>query len=82
MDYRDNASKDFSLVIWGTSNQPVSITADMDETSANQSHWPLTFRQSNDMNADQESGADACYPNPHELAFKDWTESFARYPSS
>jgi hypothetical protein len=64
MDWKSNASRDFSLVVWSTGSNPVQITANLDATDDNQSHWPLTTRLDDDQNAAQENGADLCSENP------------------
>jgi hypothetical protein len=70
MDWTENASKDFSLVLWGTGTQPILITSDFD--GVNQSMFPFTNPLSSDQNATEESGADLCAENPAEAAFADW----------
>ena len=80
MDWKTNASKDFSLVIWGTSDQGMAIAADSDYTNGLQSHWPLTARQDDDQNRAQESGADLCSENPRLEGFKTWYSNFESFP--
>jgi len=80
MDWKDNATKDFSLVFWGTGYQPLLITSDYEET--NQSTFPFTNPQANDGNAAQESGADLCAVNPAEVAFKTWYTNIDAYTGS
>jgi hypothetical protein len=64
LDWQENESRDFSLVVWGTSDQPTTITADMEYTRKLASHWPLTVKREDDENADTENGADLCLENP------------------
>jgi hypothetical protein len=64
MDWSEKESHDFSLVVWGTSNQQTIITADFDYTNARSGHWPFTPMLADDQNAEQESTADRCKENP------------------
>ena len=57
MDWRENMSKDFSLVIWGT-GQPVSIYPN--DKGTWRSSFPYTAKRADDENADEENGSDGC----------------------
>ena len=61
MDWQQNSTRDFSLVVWGTGNA-VSIEADGWQTK--RSAFPYTNKRSDDMNAAQENGSDDCQENP------------------
>ena len=57
-------SKDFSFVVWSTGEE-VEITAEFAETTVNRRDgWPLIERLTDDMNAENESGADLCFKTP------------------
>lgn len=77
MEWTTNASKDASLVFWGTGSEPLIITADTSGTT--QSSFPFTAPQSSDQNAAQENGADLCSANPAETAFKTWYQDLQPY---
>ena len=79
MDWQQNATKDFSLVVWGT-GKAVSIEADGWQTK--RSFFPYTAKRADDMNAAQENGSDDCNENPQWAAFKEWYESFDGFPTS
>lgn len=49
MDWSDAASKDFSLVFWGTGSQPILITSDFE--GVHQSVFPFTAPLATDQNA-------------------------------
>ena len=61
MDWQENATRDFSLVVWGT-GKAVSIEADGWQTK--RSFFPYTAKRADDMNAAQENGSDDCNENP------------------
>ena len=80
MEWKENMSKDFSFVVWGTgSDGSVSITSDYEET--NQSTLPFTSPLDGDQNAAQESGADICAVNPQHAGFEAYYNSFEAWSS-
>ena len=67
MDWVAKKTKDFSVVVWSESNQPVVITPVYAETVP--SAWPYIEKRATDGNAAVESGADSCEANPLKESF-------------
>jgi len=82
MDWSSNMTKDFSLVAWST-DTAVNIAATTFETVEFQRNsWPLLARQSDDMNAANESGADLCYRTPQQTSINTFTSDTDAYSST
>lgn len=64
MDWSPNMSRDFSLVAWSTVTAVDIVTTTPETAPFKRDAWPLLERQSDDMNAASESGADDCFRTP------------------
>ena len=76
LDWKVDATRDFSLVAWSTGSAAPLIEAVSPGTRP-PSTFPFTPEQANDMNAATQSGADACVANPAQTAFKTWYQGKA-----
>ena len=74
MDWRDGATRDASLVFWGTGTDALDIEPVTAETADFAGTMPFTVRRATDGNAAQENTSDACFPNPQKQAFQDWVD--------
>ena len=79
MDWKTNASRDFSLVVWSDGSEAVEIVADLPYSNTISSSWVLTERQEDDNNAEQEAEADLCIENPKRTSFREWHQKFEPY---
>jgi hypothetical protein len=73
MDWSPNMSRDFSLVAWSTDTAVDIVTTTPETTPFKRDAWPLIERQSNDMNAASESGADDCFRTPQQMSINTFT---------
>ena len=68
-------SRDFSLVAWSTDTAVDIVTTTPETTPFKRDGWPLLERQSDDMNAASESGADNCFRTPQQMSINTFTQA-------